>query len=1111
MLNAIWGGRIVSESTLASRINAARTAIGDRGENRRFIRTLPRKGIRFIGTVREEPAGEILGPSVVEVAASEPLPASRSREPIFERRQVTVLCCELMLGGAAGMEAEDLGELFAAYHRWIKESVVRFNGSVGRLTGAIALAYFGHPTAREDDVEQAVRTGLALCTTAAQVEPSRDLRLHVRVGIATGPVIISDAANGNAPGEFPVGEAPGVAAQLQSVGRPDMLLIDSATRRIVGNLFECNEIEPIDISGTGERLHAWNVLGASSIESRFEALHPGVLGPLIGRGEEMELLLRRWNQAKAGDGRVVLISGEPGIGKSRLVAGLQDSLQAERHTCLRYFCSPQHSDSAYYPIIGQIERAAEIVRNDTARERLDKLDTLLARNATPEQDAGLIAEILSLPNDGRYPAVDRVPEQRRRNTLQALMTQMNALARQSMVLIIVEDVHWIDPTSLEVFSRIVNEIVGLRVLLIMTFRPEFAAPWIGQPHVTSITINRLTQRDIGVMIDGLLGEKLIPLAIRQGIIERTDGIPLFVEEITKAVLETEREREERLTAAINPAQIDSVPPSLQASLLARLDRLGPAKEIAQIGAAIGREFSHALLAGIACKPQEELEAALGRLIGAGLLFQQGAPPHANYLFKHALVQDAAYGTLLREPRRALHTRIAETLRSRFAEIEIRPELLAHHLQKAGNYRGSLDQWQKAGAAAMARAANKEAISHFAQAIDCNQKLHGASGGFEQLTRLRIAMANALMQSEGYRSERLGYALEDARAAASRTQSVELQCEAVLASASYYYGSGRNSEYLSLADQLSQDLLDAAHRGSLWTTKGVGHYNRGEFRQAINALRKAQTLNENTAGSDRLLVGGGDPRIVTQQYLSRAFSWMGLIDDLVETTERFSQTIGHMDNPFDAAWTLLVQAHLCELLGQSQKQLEVATRAVEICERYGYEARRGNALCLRARALLRLGEPDAAIADAREGVTIWRGSGVVFHTPERTANLCDILVEAGRIDEATQLLDGVDALVTGTDEASFSAECLRIRGQIAAHRGDLEGAGSFLERAIAISKEQGASLFELRATTGLSLVLAKQGCSKEAETRLNASIAVFETTNELYDIAIARKTLVALDG
>ena len=423
--------------------------------------------------------------------------------------------------------------------------------------------------------------------------------LQTRVGIATGLVVVGDLiGSGEAQERGIVGETPNLAARLQGIAEPNMVVIAEGTRKLLGNLFELEDLGAKDLKGIAGPVRAWAALRASSAEGRFEALHASGLTELVGREEELELLLRRWSRAKTGEGQVVLLSGEAGIGKSRLTAALLERLASEPHTRLRYFCSPQHTDSAFYPIISQMERAAGLAHDDTPQAKLDKLDAVLAQTSTSTQDAALFAEMLSLPNDGRYPALDLDPEQRRQGTMEALIAQTEALTRQTPVLMIFEDAHWTDPTSLELFGRAVDRIATLRVLLIVTFRPEFAPPWIGRPHVTALTINRLAQRDIDAMIDRVVGNKLLPASIRQDIIERTDGIPLFVEEMTKAVLEAEGEGEARRTAGAVPSPALAVPASLHASLMARLDRLGPAKEVAQIGAAIGREFSHALLAAV---------------------------------------------------------------------------------------------------------------------------------------------------------------------------------------------------------------------------------------------------------------------------------------------------------------------------------------------------------------------------------------------------------------------------------------------------------------------------------------------------------------------------------
>jgi predicted ATPase len=445
-----------------------------------------------------------------------------------------------------------------------------------------------------------------------------------------------------------IGETPNLAALLQTIAAPNTVVVDDSTRRLLGNLFEMEDLGSKSLKGVVRFVPVWEALRTSSVESRFEALRATNLTVLVGRDEEMDLLLRRWSKAKSDEGQAVLLSGEPGIGKSRLASALFERLATEAHTRLRYFCSPQHTDSALYPIISQMERAAGLVPGDTPQGKLDKLDALLAQSATSIQDAALFAEMLFLPNDGRYPAIELAPPQRRQRTLEALVSQIKALTRSNPVLILFEDAQWADPTTLEAIGRLVDLIATLPVLLVVTFRQEFNPPWIGQPHATTLTINRLDRREVNAMIDHVAGDQLLATSIREDIIERTDGIPLFVEEMTKAVLESGSVSEAQRTSAAVPSPARPVPASLYASLMARLDRLGPAKEVAQIGAAIGREFSYTLLASVARQPEGSLRSALDRLVTAGLLFRRGVPPHARYQFKHSLVQDAAYGTLLRE-------------------------------------------------------------------------------------------------------------------------------------------------------------------------------------------------------------------------------------------------------------------------------------------------------------------------------------------------------------------------------------------------------------------------------------------------------------------------------
>ena len=769
---------------------------------------------------------KVVEKSEPDVAVAAVAPAGPRPQDSAERRQVTVVFSDLVGSTAlsARMDPEDLREVISAYQKCVAQTVGRFGGFVAKYMGDGVLIYFGYPQAHEDDAERAVRAGLELVAAVSGLKTHAPLQ--TRVGIATGLVVVGDMiGSGEAQERGIVGETPNLAARLQGIAEPNAVVIAESTRRLVGNLFELEDLGAKNLKGIEGPVRAWVALRPSSVESRFEALHASGVTELVGREEELELLLRRWSKAKTGEGQLVLLSGEPGIGKSRLTAALLEHLAGEPHTRLRYFCSPQHTDSTLYPIISQMQRAAGLAYDDTTQAKLDKLDTVLAQTFTPGQDAALFAEMLSLPNDGRYPVLELAPPQRRQRTLEALTKQIEALSREKPVLMILEDMHWIDPTSLEVFGRAIDRITTLAGLLIITYRPEFEPPWIGRPQVTALTVNRLGQREIAAMIDGVSGNKPLPPSIRQDIIERTDGIPLFVEEITKAVLEAGgQEATERAVAAI--PSLSAVPASLHASLMARLDRLGAAKEVAQTGAVIGREFSHALLAAVARKPEGELETALDRLVEAGLLFQQGKPPHATYLFKHALVQDAAYGILLRERRRALHARIAETLESQFVEIaENRPELLARHYTEAGLIEKAAGFWGKAGQRSVERSALVEAVAQFTRALDQIETLPSTPALRREQIRLQAALITPLVHVKGYTVPETKAAIEQARLLIEQAEALGEPPEDPLLLFSVLYGVFISSVGAFDGDVLrdvTAHILELAERQAASFPRVIGH-------------------------------------------------------------------------------------------------------------------------------------------------------------------------------------------------------------------------------------------------------------------------------------------------
>jgi class 3 adenylate cyclase len=667
-----------------------------------------------------------------------------------ERRQLTVMFCDLVGSTelSARLDPEDLRAAIGAYHRCVAAVIEGAGGFVAKYTGDGVLAYFGYPRAGEHDAERAVCAGLALVEAVAGVATTAEARLQVRVGIATGLVVVGDLVGEGASQEQVVfGETPNLAARLQALAEPGTVVIGPSTRRLTGGLFDYADLGALEIKGLAAPVAAARVLQESAAESRFQALR-AARNPLVGRETELAMLERCWRQASSGEGRVVLLSGEPGIGKSRLAQTLIDRLSGERHTRLRSYCSPHHQESALYPTITQLERAAGFRREDTAAQRLDKLEAMLAQATNDLGEAApLLAALLSLPAGQRYPPVDLTPQTRKERTLRALVAQVEGLAAKQPVLILFEDAHWSDPTSIELLDLIIDRAPELSLLLIITFRPEFTPPWTGRLHITSLGLNRLAPRQRAEMIAGLAGGKALPQDIADQIIDRTDGVPLFVEELTKAVVESGilTDAGDRYIAA-GPAAPLTIPESLQASLLARLDRLAPVREVAQIGAALGRQFSYELIAAVAAMPPAQLDDALARLVSAELIYRRGTPPDAEHTFKHALVQDAAYGTLLRSRRQQLHA----TLEAGFPDIvAAQPALLAQHCTEAGVAEKAVDYWCRAGRQSLTKSGFTEAVAQLRTGLRLVADLPETREGKQYELVLQVTLTKVLQVVKGY--------------------------------------------------------------------------------------------------------------------------------------------------------------------------------------------------------------------------------------------------------------------------------------------------------------------------------------------------------------------------
>ena len=1072
-----------------------------------------RKLLDAIAALRGEASGKT---SSVDAASPSSTPSPHP-EDRAERRQVTVMFSDLVGSTAlsARMDPEDLREVISAYQKCVAETVQRFGGFVAKYMGDGVLIYFGYPQAHEDNAEGAVRAGLELVAAVGALKTHAPLQ--TRVGIATGLVVVGDLIGAGASQEQAiVGETPNLSARLQGIAEPNSVVIAESTRKLVGSLFELEDLRAQNLKGIEGPVRAWAALRPSSVEGRFDALHTGGLTELVGREEELELLLRRWSKAKGGEGQVVLLSGEPGIGKSRLTAALLERLAAEPHTRLRHFCSPQHTDSALYPTIGQLERAAGFIRDDTLQQKLDKLDRLLAQSSTSAQDVALFAEMLSLPNDGRYPLLDLTPQQRRQKTLEALVLQVAALARQKPVLMIFEDAHWADPTSLELFGRIVDKILNFRALLVVTHRPEFSPPWIGRPHVTAIILNRLGGREIAAIIDSITGNKLLSPSARKDIIERTDGIPLFVEEMTKAVLEAETEDEVGQTAARIPLPAQAVPASLHASLMARLDRLGDAKDVTQIGAAIGREFSHSLLEAVAGKPEAELASALNRLMLAGLLFRQGVPPQSTYLFKHALVQDAAYGTLLREPRRALHARIAETLESRFAEIaENQPEVLARHFTEAGMSDTAIQYWSKAGERALQRSANAEAAAHLTSAI----KLISVSpkGGNESRLELRLQMAlgSAARAIHGHAAPETLRVYTRARELLDETVPAKEQMAVLYGLFSVTFVRG---EYAAARPVAEQALAIAASEPDPEATAfanrmmGIVDWATGDFLAAASRLRRVAELYAAESGNVTDLRYSQDHSVWSLSLLALALWPLGFVDQAIEAASKALARAQQINHAMTTAFALIFGSTLCEFArADPLRGGHLFDEALDYCVNNDLRTYFPWSRFYGGLSLLNRGQFDAGLEMMHGAMAAAKKINTKLLWTPHLGSLALAHARAGQAEAALDLLSEALAAVEDMDERIFEAELHRTIGDALLsmqRQGEAEVA---FTRALAVARRQQAKSWELRAAMSLARLWRDQGKVSEARELLAPVYGWFTEGFDTRDLKEAKALLEELEA
>ncbi len=1034
-----------------------------------------------------------------------------------ERRQLTVMFCDLVGSTALSekLDPEELRSLLHAYRTLCGDVIARYDGFVARYVGDGILTYFGWPAAHEEDAERAVRAALEIVHSVKRASSTEVL--SVRVGIATGPVVVGETAGVGDQSKLAVGSTPNLAARLQGLAAADQIVIAASTRRLAGNAFELTDLGEQDLKGIAEPIYAWRVERALATESRFDA-HRGAsdLTPLVGRKEELDLLLRRWSQARDGEGQVVLLSGEPGIGKSRILSALRERLEAQGVQALRFQCSPYYVNSAFWPVIENFERTLKFVRDETADEKLDKLEALVFMHyGRPVADVRFVASILSILCEQRYGALPMTPQKYKDETLRTLVDLIEAVARRQPSVMLFEDVHWADPTTLEVLDLLIDRVRTVPLLVILTHRPEFQSRWSHHSHVGALNLSKLTRAQSAAMVSTLAVGKALPVTLLEQILTRTDGVPLFVEELTKSLLETGELKEagDHYYHGGSARPI-TIPATLRDALMARLDRFMSVKEIAQIGAAIGREFSYELIAAVAPMPEAQLDDALVQLGASGLAFRRGTPPDAVYTFKHALVQDAAYDTLLKSRRGELHAKIARSLKQRFPNVEAtEPEVLAHHLTAAGLAEAAIPLWQAAGELAFKRMAMAEAIAHFNHGLDLVATLPRSSERDASELELRSLLGAAWAAVRGWPVPKVWTSLHPALALAKSLKRHDALLPILWGLTANVFTQGRVAEALPWA----REMLDIAKATGDADLLILGHALAsvcfgylGEFTKAVEHADRVLDLYDAGKQRHHADILFHDPKTLAGVFGSFSTWILGYPDRASRSNVEKDAHARQRGHPFDLGLALTYGAHEFDHRFGHEN---LRQRAEEI-ERLGRE----NSLPILwaffapisyGEALIREGKVAEGIAPLKVGIAAWEATGGKVGNPTWKGFLAEAMALSGDIDNALDLIDEIIAQIErpGWEERQSYAEILRLKGWMLSLKGDLEGAERNFLASLDWARRQQAKMWELRASTSLARLWQSQGKRQDAYELLAPLYGWFTEGFDTKDLLDA-KTLLA---
>jgi class 3 adenylate cyclase/predicted ATPase len=1039
-------------------------------------------------------------------------PPAEPPTPDAERRQLTVMFSDLVdstkLSGQ--LDPEDYREVLHAYQTTCSEVIHRFDGYIAQHLGDALLVYFGYPQAHEDDAQRAIHTGLgmlqAMKTLNERLEQDKGIRLAVRVGIHTGLTVISDVGSAQKHEMLALGEAPNVASRIQSLAEPDTIAMSADTHRLVQGYFTMEDLGLHSLKGVAEPQQVYRVLQESGAQSRLEIASARGLTPLVGREQEVGLLLERWHQVKDGQGQIVLLSGEGGIGKSRLVQVLKDHVADEPHTRWECRSSPYYQNTALYPITDLFQRTLQFQADDTPELRLEKLERELSQYRLPlEESVPLFAPLLSLPLPaGRYPPLAFSPQRQRQKTLESILAILLAQAEQHPVLFVLEDLHWTDPTTLELLDLLIDQSPTVSICALFTCRPAFQPTWSHRSYLTEMTLNRLSQNQIERMAEQVVGGKKLPGEILQQIVEKTDGVPLFVEEITKVVLESgalkEVNGQYELAGSLTSL---TIPATLQDSLMARLDRLVTAKAVAQYASVIGRQFSYQLLQAVSQLDQTMLQHELKRLVDAELLYQRGLPPQATYTFKHALIQDTAYASLLRSTRQQYHARIATVLESHFPNtIESQPELLAHHYTEAGLHEQAVDYWQRAGKRADERSAHVEAVSHLRAGLKVLNILPETLERHQRELDILLALRPPLSVTKGFAGADLEPVLIRARELCEQVENVEELLHILAGLGSFYQARAEYQTAHELAEQqlaLAQRTQDATHiLGASRRLAGTLFW-RGELLLAREHLEQVITSYDPQQRHVMRLHSPYDWKAHCLSYEALIVAWLGYPEQAVQKIQEALDLAQALDHPFSIATVQFFTAWLHYTCRHVRAAQECAEVAVALSDEHGFPYWQAAGTVIRGWALAEQGQIEEGIAQIHQGLASYQVTGAGQWRPCGLAQLAEACGKDGQVDKGIQVLTEAQSLVDHTGERWWETELYRLKGELLQRQTvtDVPQVEACFQQALKIARHQQARLLELRAATSLARLWQSQDKRQEAYDLL---VPVYGWFTEGFDTA-----------